>query len=243
METSSPASPAGSVPRFLNEYEKLTPVHYRILYMSWAGWIFDFYDLILFTFLLIPIAAEYHFSNMQMSYVLGASLAATALGGVIFGVLADRYGRKHVLQWTILTYSLGTFFIPVGAGGAFLAADGVQDHHGTGCGWRVGDRADLYRGDFSLEDARALLRVYANRCSHRDRPCLGCRRSSITGDRMEALFFCFGAPCFHGLLYPEETARVGPLAAQERNYRQRPPFTGETGDRRRPAVHAALFTS
>ena len=103
METSSPASPAGSVPRFLNEYEKLTPVHYRILYMSWAGWIFDFYDLILFTFLLIPIAAEYHFSNMQMSYVLGASLAATALGGVIFGVLADRYGRKHVLQWTILT--------------------------------------------------------------------------------------------------------------------------------------------
>ena len=109
MENSALPSPAGSQPRFLNEHEKLTPVHYRILYMSWAGWIFDFYDLILFTFLLIPIAAEYHFSNMQMSYVW-RSAGRHGPGGVIFGVLADRYGRKHVLQWTILTYSLGTFF-------------------------------------------------------------------------------------------------------------------------------------
>jgi MFS family permease len=138
METSSPASPAGSVPRFLNEYEKLTPVHYRILYMSWAGWIFDFYDLILFTFLLIPIAAEYHFSNMQMSYVLGASLAATALGGVIFGVLADRYGRKHVLQWTILTYSLGTFFSGLAGSFWLLMVFRIITGLGVGGEWGTG---------------------------------------------------------------------------------------------------------
>ncbi len=78
--------------------------------MSWAGWVFDFYDLILFTFLLIPIGKDLRLSNIELSYVLGASLAATAIGGVIFGVLSDRYGRRSVLQWTILTYSLGTFF-------------------------------------------------------------------------------------------------------------------------------------
>ena len=87
--------------RLLNEYEKPTREHFRILFMSWAGWLFDFYDLILYTFLLIPIGKELHFSNAALSYILGSSLAATALGGVIFGILSDHFGRKSVLQWTI----------------------------------------------------------------------------------------------------------------------------------------------
>ncbi len=93
----------------LNEQEKPTRPHFEILLMSWAGWIFDFYDLILFTFLLIPIGRELALSRVELSYILGASLAATALGGVLFGVLSDRFGRRSVLQWTILTYSFGTF--------------------------------------------------------------------------------------------------------------------------------------
>ncbi len=93
----------------LNEAEKPTKTHFEILFMSWAGWVFDFYDLILFTFLLIPIGQELSLSRVELSFVLGASLAATALGGVIFGVLSDRFGRRSVLQWTIATYSIGTF--------------------------------------------------------------------------------------------------------------------------------------
>ena len=81
----------------LSEYEKPVKQHYEILLMSWAGWVFDFYDLILFSFLLIPIGKELHLSNVGLSYVLGASLAATAIGGVIFGILSDRFGRKKAM--------------------------------------------------------------------------------------------------------------------------------------------------
>lgn len=42
----------------LNQYQKPVRVHYKILGLSWAGWVFDFYDLILFTFLIIPIGNE-----------------------------------------------------------------------------------------------------------------------------------------------------------------------------------------
>lgn len=93
----------------LNEQEKPGRMHFEILLMSWAGWVFDFYDLILFTFLLIPIGQELALSRVELSLILGSSLAATALGGVLFGIMSDRYGRRSVLQWTILTYSIGTF--------------------------------------------------------------------------------------------------------------------------------------
>lgn len=94
--------------KLLSDNERVTKTHYCILGMCWAGWLFDFYDLILYSFLLIPISKDMHFSDMETSVVLGISLGMTAVGGALFGYLADRFGRKTVLQWTILTYSIGT---------------------------------------------------------------------------------------------------------------------------------------
>jgi MFS family permease len=122
----------------LNEYEKPVTLHYEILFMSWAGWVFDFYDLILFTFLLIPIGRELQLSNIALSYILGASLAATAVGGVIFGVLSDRYGRKRVLQWTILTYSIGTFLCGFASGIWLLLLFRIITGLGVGGEWATG---------------------------------------------------------------------------------------------------------
>lgn len=122
----------------LNEYDKPTKQHYQILFMSWAGWVFDFYDLILFTFLLIPIGKDLGLSNVELSYVLGASLAATAIGGVIAGMLSDRFGRRAVLQWTILTYSIGTFFSGFSPNLAWLLVFRIVTGLGVGGEWATG---------------------------------------------------------------------------------------------------------
>ncbi|WP_407431800.1 MFS transporter [Methanobrevibacter sp.] len=92
----------------MNEETKLTKDHYRIFGLSWAGWVFDFYDLMLFTFLVSYLQADLHFSAEMLSLCLGISLFATGFGGIIFGALGDKYGRKRVLQWTIIIYSIGT---------------------------------------------------------------------------------------------------------------------------------------
>ncbi len=138
-------------PMLLNEYQKPQKQHFEILAMSWAGWVFDFYDLILFTFLLIPIGQELQLSNIMLSYVLGASLAATAVGGVLFGILSDRYGRKTVLQWTILTYSIGTFLCGMASSLEVLIVFRIITGLGVGGEWATGQ---TYVGETFPADVR-----------------------------------------------------------------------------------------
>ncbi len=124
--------------RLLSEQDKPGWTHYKVLLLSWAGWTFDFYDLMLYSFLLIPIGAELHLSRVALSYVLGSSLAATALGGVMFGMLADRYGRKAVLSWTILTYSVGAFFCGLAWNLPALLVFRIVTGLGVGGEWATG---------------------------------------------------------------------------------------------------------
>lgn len=122
----------------LNEFEKPTKKHYQILIMSWAGWVFDFYDLVLYTFLLIPIGIELHLNDVELSFVLGSSLAATALGGVLFGVLSDKIGRRTVLQLTILIYSVGTFLSGLSFSLFTLVVFRIVTGLGVGGEWATG---------------------------------------------------------------------------------------------------------
>jgi MFS family permease len=132
------AMAASEPPRFLNEYEKPTRRHFVILGMSWAGWMFDFYDLMMFSFLLVPIKKTLNLSDARLSLLVGATLAATALGGIIFGYLADRYGRKTILSWTILVYSIGTFCCGFAQGALWLLVFRVVTGLGVGGEWATG---------------------------------------------------------------------------------------------------------
>jgi MFS family permease len=122
----------------LSEAARPTTQHYTILAMAAAGWLFDFYDLLLYSFLLIPIGAALRLTHLELSYLLGASLAATAVGGVLFGWLADRWGRQTVLTWTILTYSVGTLLSGLAPNflGLFLAR--LLTGIGVGGEWATG---------------------------------------------------------------------------------------------------------
>lgn len=122
----------------LNQAERPGRDHYVILALSWAGWLFDFYDLILYSFLLVPIGRELHFSRAESSLVLGVSLGCTALGGIIFGRVADFAGRKMVLQWTILTYSLGVFLSGLAPSLWWLLLARVITAAGVGGEWATG---------------------------------------------------------------------------------------------------------
>jgi MFS transporter, putative metabolite:H+ symporter len=73
------------------------------------GWVFDYYEVFLMTLLVVPIAAEFDLSSRQVGFLLGMQLLFMGVGGVFFGWLADRIGRKKVLIITIAIFSVFTF--------------------------------------------------------------------------------------------------------------------------------------
>ncbi len=101
------ANPGGEPP-LLHQSAVLTAQHYRIIILCFFAWIFDFFDLVLYSFLLVGIGRELHLSATDSSLVLGFSFLMTALGGVAFGLLGDRIGRKPVIVSTTLIYGAGT---------------------------------------------------------------------------------------------------------------------------------------
>ncbi|HYB90870.1 MAG TPA: MFS transporter, partial [Candidatus Binataceae bacterium] len=82
--------------------------HRRIAALCFSAWIFDFYDLILYSFLLVPVARELHLTPAQSSLALGTSFLMTAAGGVLFGFVGDRYGRRPTIAATVAIYGVGT---------------------------------------------------------------------------------------------------------------------------------------
>ena len=73
---------------------------------GFLGWTFDAFDFFVLTFVLAPIAAEFGKTLPAMALTITASLATRWIGAILFGLLADRYGRRLPLIANILYYSL-----------------------------------------------------------------------------------------------------------------------------------------
>jgi MFS family permease len=125
-------------PVLLSESPTVGPVHRRILALAFLGWMFDFYDLILYTFLTRPISAELGMERMDHSLALGLSFLATAVGGVVGGALADRYGRRRMVSWTILLYSAGSLLSGLSPTRNVLFCGRMLTGLGVGGEWAAG---------------------------------------------------------------------------------------------------------
>jgi MFS transporter, SHS family, lactate transporter len=73
---------------------------------GFLGWTFDAFDFFVLTFVLAPLASEFGKTLPAMALTITASLATRWIGAILFGMLADRCGRRIPLIVNILYYSL-----------------------------------------------------------------------------------------------------------------------------------------
>ncbi|MGF6493426.1 SHS family lactate transporter-like MFS transporter [Luteibacter sp. 621] len=73
---------------------------------SFLGWTLDAFDYFLLTFVILAVAHEFNVPKAEVTYGLFLTLAARPLGALIFGRLADRYGRRPVLMFDIVLFSV-----------------------------------------------------------------------------------------------------------------------------------------
>ncbi|WP_017758465.1 MFS transporter, partial [Pseudacidovorax intermedius] len=73
---------------------------------SYLGWTLDAFDFFLMVFILKDIAAEFHAPLPSVALAITLTLAMRPVGALIFGRLADRFGRRPTMMANILCYAV-----------------------------------------------------------------------------------------------------------------------------------------
>ena len=88
---------------------QITSAQRRTLIAAALGWMLDAFDTMLYALVLAHVMRELGMSKATSGFLQMLTLLASGIGGVFFGFLADRIGRKRALMLSILTYSLCSF--------------------------------------------------------------------------------------------------------------------------------------
>lgn len=144
-----PSGAAGAV----DTSAELRSSYRRAFAASALGWALDGFDFTMFAFALPAILTSLGLSVAVGGTVTTLALMASALGGVVGGLLADRYGRVRVLTWVIFAFAVFTGLTATAQNLAQLTLWHTLEGFAFGAEWPVG---------------AALLAEYA-RSEHRGR--------------------------------------------------------------------------
>jgi MFS family permease len=108
------------------------------LVATFAGWMLDGMDVMVYSFVLPTLIVLWHLSKSEAGLLGTSALLLSSVGGWLAGLAADRWGRVRVLQWTIVWFAVFTFLS--GFTNTFQQLLVVRGMQGLGFGgeWAVG---------------------------------------------------------------------------------------------------------
>jgi SHS family lactate transporter-like MFS transporter len=88
------------------DLKSLEPRQRSAIWASYLGWTLDAFDYFLLVFMLKAISAEFGTEVSHVAVAIMLTLAARPFGAFVFGLLADRFGRRPILMIVILAFSV-----------------------------------------------------------------------------------------------------------------------------------------
>jgi MFS family permease len=87
---------------------RITGYMWMVLFVALAGYIFDAFEVMLYSNALVEIKKEFSFNFAGSGTVMTLSLLGYAVGGMFWGPMTDKIGRIKVMMWTVAGYALFT---------------------------------------------------------------------------------------------------------------------------------------
>ena len=107
---SSPMTPVAP-----SSWAQLSRYQWLVLVVAWLGWVFDSMDALIYSLVLTPALRELlgpHATPENIGryggLIFSIFVVGWAVGGIAFGIVADRIGRARTLVITILIYAVFT---------------------------------------------------------------------------------------------------------------------------------------
>ena len=99
------SAPAASAPSW---YRTITRDQWHVLVAAKLGWMLDAMDFMLYAMAIGQLRAYFGIDDAMAGLLGTVTLVMSGIGGIIFGVVADRLGRTRALMATILMFSLAS---------------------------------------------------------------------------------------------------------------------------------------
>ena len=99
---------SASAPPAAPWYRTITPEQWRVLIAAKCGWMLDALDFMLYAMALGQLRAYFEFGDDVAGLLGTITLVMSGVGGLLFGYVADRFGRTRALMATIVIFSLAS---------------------------------------------------------------------------------------------------------------------------------------
>ncbi|AEI41832.1 MFS transporter [Paenibacillus mucilaginosus] len=96
------------------------PKQRKLLFSAGLSWLFDAMDIGLISFIAAAVAVQWQLTPQQVGLFTSINSIGMVIGAALAGLLADRFGRKPVLLWTLLLFSAASGLSALATGFAAL---------------------------------------------------------------------------------------------------------------------------